>query len=305
MAEQEKRDLTICCIGDSLTEGDYGIKGKSGIANVHRENYPFYLAKELGCRTKNFGKCGFKATDYLKFYRDGNVDLAGADVVLVMLGTNGGHRASAVTEENIAYEELIGEIRADAPEAKLILLTPPHATENPEMSNCGYHKQVQEAAGFVRQFAEREKLPLIDVAHYDRFCAETENIYQANDGLHFVDAGYRQLAAFLAERIREIIHVHGTRDFAEHGHYHSPEEKKRQLNRISRAVGHLSHVKTMIENDEDCAEVLNQLSAVNAALRNLGKEIISEHMTHCITHAIEEGDMEAVEEFQKAVQKFL
>jgi DNA-binding FrmR family transcriptional regulator len=90
-----------------------------------------------------------------------------------------------------------------------------------------------------------------------------------------------------------------------HGHYHSPEEKKRQLNRISKAIGHLNHVKSMIEEDEDCAEVLIQLSAVNAALRGLGKEIINEHMTHCITHAIEDGDTAAVEEFQKAVQKFL
>jgi DNA-binding FrmR family transcriptional regulator len=103
-------------------------------------------------------------------------------------------------------------------------------------------------------------------------------------------------------------HVDGPGDGAmhkEHGHYHSPEEKKRQLDRISRAIGHLKHVKVMIESDEDCAEVLNQLSAVNAALRGLGKEIISEHMTHCIIHAIEEGDTAAVEEFQKAVNKFL
>ena len=90
-----------------------------------------------------------------------------------------------------------------------------------------------------------------------------------------------------------------------HGHYHDPAEKKRQLNRISRAIGHLNHVKGMMENDEDCADVLIQLSAVNAALRSLGKEIIKEHMTHCITHAIRDGDMTAVEEFQKAVQKFI
>ena len=38
-----------------------------------------------------------------------------------------------------------------------------------------------------------------------------------------------------------------------HGHYHSPEAKKKQLNRISKAIGHLQHVKTMIENDDDCA----------------------------------------------------
>ena len=66
-----------------------------------------------------------------------------------------------------------------------------------------------------------------------------------------------------------------------HGHYHSPEAKKKQLNRISKAIGHLQHVKTMIENDDDCADVLIQLTAVNSALHNLGKEIINEHMTHC------------------------
>ncbi len=91
----------------------------------------------------------------------------------------------------------------------------------------------------------------------------------------------------------------------EHGHFHSPEEKKKQLNRISKAIGHLQHVKLMMERDDDCADVLMQLSAVNSALHGLGKEIINEHMTHCIVHAIEDGDMEAVEEFQKAIKKFL
>ena len=67
----------------------------------------------------------------------------------------------------------------------------------------------------------------------------------------------------------------------------------------------MQHVKTMIENDEDCADVLMQLSAVTSALRNLGKEIINEHMTHCIAHALEDGDTTAVEEFKKAVKKFI
>ncbi len=99
-------------------------------------------------------------------------------------------------------------------------------------------------------------------------------------------------------------HTH-KEDNTRHSHYHDPAEKKRQLNRISRAIGHLNHVKSMIENDVDCADVLIQLAAVNAALRGLGKEIINEHMHHCITHAIEDGDLQAVEEFQKAVQKFI
>ena len=93
--------------------------------------------------------------------------------------------------------------------------------------------------------------------------------------------------------------------YEQHAHYHSPEMKKRQLNRISKAIGHLQHVKAMMERDEDCADVLMQISAVNSALKNLGKEIINEHMTHCIIHAIENGDTAAVEEFQKAVEKFI
>lgn len=90
-----------------------------------------------------------------------------------------------------------------------------------------------------------------------------------------------------------------------HSHYHSPEAKKKQINRLAKAIGHLQHVKVMIENDEDCADVLMQLSAVSSALRNLGKEVISEHMEHCIIHAIENGDRTAVEEFQKAVKRFI
>ena len=42
-----------------------------------------------------------------------------------------------------------------------------------------------------------------------------------------------------------------------HSHTHSPEEKKRQMNRLAKAIGHLQHVKGMIERDEDCADVMN------------------------------------------------
>jgi len=91
----------------------------------------------------------------------------------------------------------------------------------------------------------------------------------------------------------------------EHAHFHSQEEKKRQLARISRAIGHLEHVKKMIERDEDCSDILIQLSAVRSAIAGLGREIINEHMSHCIYHAVEDGDTKAVEEFQEAIKKFI
>lgn len=90
-----------------------------------------------------------------------------------------------------------------------------------------------------------------------------------------------------------------------HSHVHDPKEKRRQINRLSRVIGHLEHVKKMIENDEDCSAVLMQIAATRSALNGLGKEIINGHISHCITHALEEGDMDSVEEFKRAIQKYM
>lgn len=90
-----------------------------------------------------------------------------------------------------------------------------------------------------------------------------------------------------------------------HTHLHDPEETKRQINRISRMIGHLEHIKKMIAANEDCADVLIQLSAVKSALSGLGKEIIKEHIDHCIAHAVEDRDTEMISEFMTAMQKYI
>ena len=86
--------MIISCIGDSLTEGDYGVKGKTGIANVHKENYPFYLSEITGATVRNFGKCGFNPMSYKKYYDEGKVDVKGSDIIIIIIclsakGTNG------------------------------------------------------------------------------------------------------------------------------------------------------------------------------------------------------------------------
>ena len=90
-----------------------------------------------------------------------------------------------------------------------------------------------------------------------------------------------------------------------HQHHHSPEHLKAVSNRLARAIGHLESIKRMVEDDRDCSEILIQLMAVKAAINNTGKVILKEHMEHCLVHAIEEGDYQAIEEFNKAVEQFL
>ena len=90
-----------------------------------------------------------------------------------------------------------------------------------------------------------------------------------------------------------------------HHHHHSPEHLKAVSNRLARAIGHLESIKRMVEEDRDCSEILIQLMAVKAAINNTGKVILKEHMEHCLVHAIEEGDFQAIVEFNKAIEQFL
>ena len=197
--------MKIVCLGDSLTEGDYGISGKRGIANVKEENYPYFLGKILNAETVNYGKCGYRSSHFLRFYEEGNVDLRGADYVVIMLGTNGGQSAEGESYENTCYKRLVELCIRDSDNGAIVVLcTPPHATSNPKYSNCGYMPQITEAVGFVRRFASEIGLPLIDLAACPRFTEETEDVMQPNDGLHFGERGYDAMAEVIAEALIAI-----------------------------------------------------------------------------------------------------
>ena len=90
-----------------------------------------------------------------------------------------------------------------------------------------------------------------------------------------------------------------------HTHVHSHEHTKNVLNRLSRAIGHLQHVRGMVEEGRDCSEVLIQLAAVQSALNNTAKVILQDHMKHCIVDAAVHGDMDVIEELCEAIDRFL
>ena len=92
---------------------------------------------------------------------------------------------------------------------------------------------------------------------------------------------------------------------ASHGHPHVHANKKAVSNRLARAIGHLEKVRRMVENDEDCSQVLIQLAAVRSALDKAGKEILKEHISHCIVHAVEDGEKEAVSDLCDAIDQFM
>ena len=90
-----------------------------------------------------------------------------------------------------------------------------------------------------------------------------------------------------------------------HHHHHSEEHRREVSNRLARAIGHLQKVKQMVDDDEDCSDVLVQLAAVKSAINNTGKVILKDHIEHCIVHAVENGDDEMIAELNDAIDKFI
>ena len=99
-------------------------------------------------------------------------------------------------------------------------------------------------------------------------------------------------------------HVHAHKH-GEHSHAHTHTQTKAVLNRMARLIGHLQSVRRMVEEGRDCSEVLLQISAVDAALKNVGKIILKDHMEHCIVDAVQENDQTALEKFNQAIDQFI
>ena len=102
----------------------------------------------------------------------------------------------------------------------------------------------------------------------------------------------------------EHVHAH-THEHGGHSHTHKHTETKAVLNRMARLIGHLQSVRRMVEEGRDCSEVLLQISAVDAALKNVGKIILKDHMEHCVVDAVQDNDREALARLEQAIDRFV
>ena len=83
-----------------------------------------------------------------------------------------------------------------------------------------------------------------------------------------------------------------------------PEIKAANLSRLRRIEGQVRGVHQMVERDCYCADVLRQLSAIQQALRAVGRELIRNHVRHCATRAIQAGGTDAAAMYDELVELF-
>jgi DNA-binding FrmR family transcriptional regulator len=59
--------------------------------------------------------------------------------------------------------------------------------------------------------------------------------------------------------------------------------------RLTRIEGQVRGLSRMVADDRYCIDIVTQIAAVRAALRRLEEEILRDHVSHCVEHAIASG----------------
>lgn len=74
--------------------------------------------------------------------------------------------------------------------------------------------------------------------------------------------------------------------------------------RINRAIGQLNGVKTMIDDNRYCGDVLTQLAAVESAVKAVSRIVLKEHLETCVVEQVQAGNTEVLDEVMALLKKF-
>jgi len=83
-------------------------------------------------------------------------------------------------------------------------------------------------------------------------------------------------------------------------------DRNRILQRLRRIEGQVRGIQRMVEEEESCVNVLNQIAAVRAALDRVGLAVFESHSRQCLRQALaEENHEEALDDLLNALSRFL
>jgi CsoR family transcriptional regulator, copper-sensing transcriptional repressor len=69
--------------------------------------------------------------------------------------------------------------------------------------------------------------------------------------------------------------------------------KASNLRRLRRIEGQVRGLQKMVEEDRYCGDIITQVASVQEALRGVARELMRNHLKHCATAAIKQGDARA------------
>jgi DNA-binding FrmR family transcriptional regulator len=81
-----------------------------------------------------------------------------------------------------------------------------------------------------------------------------------------------------------------------------PELKDRNLKRLRRIEGQVRGLQKMVEDDRYCPEIMVQIASVHEALRAVGRELMRNHLRHCVTQAVRTGGSAAETSYDELLE---
>ncbi len=97
---------------------------------------------------------------------------------------------------------------------------------------------------------------------------------------------------------KKCCHMHKTKKRGD-------TEYKALVNRLSRIEGQVRGIRSMLENDAYCPDILIQVSAVNAALNSFNKELLASHIKTCVMQDIKNGNDETADELIATLSRLM
>lgn len=78
-------------------------------------------------------------------------------------------------------------------------------------------------------------------------------------------------------------------------------------NRLKRIEGQIRGIHRMVDEDQYCIDILNQIAAVKGALDKVSLKILEKHTHGCLRSAIEnkENEEEIIEELIDVIQRLI
>ncbi|HIA73046.1 MAG TPA: metal-sensitive transcriptional regulator [Gemmatimonadetes bacterium] len=83
------------------------------------------------------------------------------------------------------------------------------------------------------------------------------------------------------------------------------ERKTDILRRLKSVEGHVRGIGRMVEEEAYCIDVVNQILAIQRALKKVSSRMLDQHLRHCVTRAIQgTGDSQKEQVLGELIQVF-
>lgn len=220
---------TICCIGDSLSSGEFESINGDGTKKYHdlfEYSWGQYIARSAGVKVYNFSRGGMTAKEYWDNFAENNGFWEKeflCQAYIIALGVNDlyGLKMEAGAKADICpddltknkdtfigyYARIIQRIRSMQPRAKFFLVTMPRESQNDEPEKATHAKLLYELAEIF------DNTYIIDLYKYAPIYDGDfkERFYM---GGHMTPAGYVYTAKMIESYIDYIVR-HNYADFKE------------------------------------------------------------------------------------------